>query len=400
MNKIRIEKLTKVFSPHPEPALKLLAQGLPKDEIFKRTGLAIGLQDVNFTVNEGEILVVMGLSGSGKSTLIRCVNRLIEPTSGKIEIDGTDVTALSHADLVELRRHKFGMVFQNFALFPHRSILQNVAYGLEIQKQDPAVREAKAFESLELVGLKGWEQAYPHQLSGGMQQRVGLARALAVDPDILLMDEAFSALDPLIRRDMQHELIDLQSRVQKTILFITHDLDEALKLGNRIVLMKDGAIVQIGSGEEILNNPANDYVERFIEDVDKTQVLTAASVMIKAHTVAFPDDGPRTVLRKMHEESFSSLYVVRRDYTLEGLVWGDDAARAIEKGEHTISGIIDKDLITAAPDETLGSLINKLAGMNTALPVVNEQQKLLGMVIKGSVLWALSERGGGYGTDT
>ncbi|WP_353569803.1 glycine betaine/L-proline ABC transporter ATP-binding protein [Candidatus Albibeggiatoa sp. nov. BB20] len=273
MPKIQIQNLSKIFGKHPQRALDLLAQGLNKDDVFNKTGLAVGLANVSFDVQQGEILVIMGLSGSGKSTLIRCINRLVEPTSGKILIDNQDIIQVSNKELLNIRRHQFGMVFQHFALFPHRNILQNIAYGLEIQHIDKATREQKARETLKLVGLDGWEQAKPHQLSGGMQQRVGLARALAIEPDILLMDEAFSALDPLIRRDMQQELITLQQRVHKTIVFITHDLDEALRIGDRIVLMKDGCVVQMGTATDILTQPANAYVKRFIETIDTSKML-------------------------------------------------------------------------------------------------------------------------------
>jgi len=273
MSKIQVRNLSKIFGKHPKRALDLLHQGMNKDDIFNQTGQAVGLANVCFDVKQGEILVIMGLSGSGKSTLIRCINRLIESTSGEILIDNQDITHIPTKQLLELRRRKFGMVFQHFALFPHRTILQNAAYGLEIQKIDKATREQKALEILKMVGLDGWEQAKPHQLSGGMQQRVGLARALAIEPGILLMDEAFSALDPLIRRDMQQELITLQQGVHKTIVFITHDLDEALRIGDRIILMKDGQVVQIGTPKQIVTEPADQYVARFVENIDISKVL-------------------------------------------------------------------------------------------------------------------------------
>ena len=271
MDKIRAVKISKVFGEQPERALPLLAQGASKDEILNQTGLAVGLLNVSFEVKTGEIFVIMGLSGSGKSTLIRCLNRLIEPSSGQLFIDEHDVLQLAPDELLTLRRHKLGMVFQQFALFPHRSILRNVEYGLEIQQVPTIEREARARQALKLVGLDGWEQAKPSQLSGGMQQRVGLARALAIEPEILLMDEAFSALDPLIRRDMQTELISLQTQMHKTILFITHDLEEALRLGDRIALMKDGAVVQIGTPQEIIENPADAFVQRFVSTLDRTR---------------------------------------------------------------------------------------------------------------------------------
>nr|WP_040405597.1 glycine betaine/L-proline ABC transporter ATP-binding protein [Ectothiorhodospira sp. PHS-1] len=388
--KIAVKNLTKVFGDPPAPALKLMEEGYDRKEIQQRTGLTLGVADVSFDVAQGEILVVMGLSGCGKSTLIRCLNRLIEPTAGQILIDGEDITGLSNKDLLALRRRKFGMVFQNFALFPHRTILQNTAFGLEICGMDQSEREQRAAQALQLVGLEGWEQAFPSQLSGGMQQRVGLARALAVDPDILLMDEAFSALDPLIRRDMQQELINLQARVKKTIVFITHDLDEALRLGDRIVLMKDGRVVQIGTPEEILSSPASRYVERFVEDVDKTQILTAGGIMRDARVLALPSDGPRTALHKMEKESFYSLFVVQQDGTLEGYVWADDMGRAIEQGDRQIGPHIQRDHQAVGPDEPVSTLIGMLADSRIPVAVVDEAGRLLGTIVKSNVLAALA----------
>jgi glycine betaine/proline transport system ATP-binding protein len=395
VEKIRLENVTKVFGPKPAEALRLLDQGTSKDDIFNQTGHAVGLSNVSFSVEQGELLVVMGLSGSGKSTLIRCVNRLIEPTKGQIFVDGDDITRLSDDALLELRRRKFGMVFQHFALFPHRDIIGNVEYGLEIQGVPATERRERGREALKLVGLDGWEEAAPNQLSGGMQQRVGLARALAVKPDVLLMDEAFSALDPLIRRDMQHELIALQERVRKTIIFITHDLDEALEIGDRIVLMKDGAVVQIGTAEEILTNPADGYVERFVEGVDKTKILTAQAVMQPSRAVAYPGDGPRNVLRKMGEHGLSSMFVVNRDYQLQGVVRADSAGDAAKRGDTSIGPIIERDVATVPADEPLQNLFTPLADSPYALPVVADDGKLLGIVVKASVLEALAEGGSG-----
>ena len=393
MAKIIAENLSKIFGAHPGPALKLLGQGAGKDEIYQKTGLPVGLAEVSFQVDQGEILVVMGLSGSGKSTLIRCLNRLIEPTAGRVVVDGVDVTSLDQAGLLELRRKKFGMVFQNFALFPHRTVLANTEYGLEIQGVDPALRREKAGEALNLVGLEGWGEAYPGQLSGGMQQRVGLARALAVDPDILLMDEAFSALDPLIRRDMQDELLSLQESVHKTIVFITHDLDEALKIGDRIVLMKDARVVQVGTPEEILNNPASRYVEKFVEDVDKSKVLTAASVMKRVRVVAFPKDGPRTALHKMNEESISGLFVVQRDYTLLGYVKAEAAVRAVESGGKDVVSIMNRDFRSVKPEAPISELFARMAEDGSPVPVTDQAGKLKGMVVRGSLLAGLAEGG-------
>jgi glycine betaine/proline transport system ATP-binding protein len=276
----------KIFGHHPEMAHKLLAAGHSHSQILDQTGQVVAVRDVSFDVNPGEIFVVMGLSGSGKSTLVRCICRLIEPTSGQIIINGQDVVAMKPAELRQIRRHTISMVFQRFGLFPHRRVIDNVAYGLEIQGLAKKARLAKANEVLELVGLKGWEQQFPHELSGGMQQRVGLARALAVDPEMLLCDEPFSALDPLIRREMQDELIRLQQMMHKTIVFITHDFLEAIKLGDRIAIMKEGEIVQIGRPETIVAHPVNDYVREFTKDVPRVKVLTAATIMTPT-TAAF-----------------------------------------------------------------------------------------------------------------
>ncbi len=391
---IKVENVFKVFGAHPENAIPLVKEGLSKDEILKKTGQAVGCADVSFEVEQGQLLVVMGLSGSGKSTLIRCLNRLNEPTSGSIVIDGVDVTKLGDRELMEFRRRKFGFVFQHFALFPHRTVQANAEYGLEIQGMDPMERAEKARTALKQVGLEGWEESYPAQLSGGMQQRVGLARALAVDPDILLMDEAFSALDPLIRRGMQDELISLQHELQKTIVFITHDLDEALKLGDKVILMKDGKIVQQGTPEEILTNPATRYVEKFVEDVDMSKVLTASSVMNEPKIVAFPKEGPHVALRRMREEGLSSIFVVEKKRILKGLLTAEAAKRAADRGDKEIENYVNHtDLPTVSPDDSLNTLFPLLAESNLPLPVIDENRRLLGIVVRGSVLAGLADAG-------
>lgn len=395
--KIVVKNLYKIFGSHPEKALKLHQEGYSKDDIMEKTKQSIGVADASFVVNEGEILVIMGLSGSGKSTLIRCINRLIDPSYGKVYLEGVDVTELSKEELRKLRQERFGMVFQHFALFPHRTVLKNVEYGLEIQRVDPDVRRESAMQALDQVGLKGWEDSYPAQLSGGMQQRVGLARALALDPDIMLMDEAFSALDPLIRRDMQDELLNLQEKMQKTIIFISHDLDEALKLGDRIILMKDGLIVQEGTAEEILTNPANDYVEKFVEDVDLSKVITAESVMKNPLEVAsFAHDGPKAALWKMKQGGISSIYVQHKG-RLVGLVTADEAAEALKRGEKDLSNILIKDIRTVPPDTPAQELFSILVEFSP-VAVVNEQEKLMGVIVKGSLLAALSEGVNNNGT--
>jgi len=395
--KIIVENLYKIFGSHTDKALKLYQEGFSKDDIMEKTHQTIGIADVSFSVNEGEILVIMGLSGSGKSTLVRCINRLIEPSYGKIYLDDVDVTALSTEDLRKLRQERFGMVFQNFALFPHRTVLKNVEYGLEIQNVSPSVREEKAMRALEQVGLKGWEKSSPGQLSGGMQQRVGLARALALDPDIMLMDEAFSALDPLIRRDMQDELLDLQERMQKTIIFISHDLDEALKLGDRIILMKDGVIVQKGTAEDILTNPADDYVAKFVEDVDLSKVITAETVMKNPIEIAsFSNDGPKAALRKMKTAGISSIFVQHKG-KLQGLVTADNAVQALKEGVKDLSGILQKDIVTVSPDTQASDLLPLLAE-SSPVAVVNAEGKLKGVIVKGTLLAALSEGVSNNGT--
>lgn len=390
-HKIVVKDLYKIFGSQPDKAIKMLKEGKTKDEILEKTGQGVGVADVSFHVDEGEVLVIMGLSGSGKSTLVRCLNRLIEPSCGQILLDGTDVTKLTKEELRVLRQKRFGMVFQHFALFPHRTVIKNVEYGLEIQKVDPRIREERANKALEQVGLKGWEQSYPSQLSGGMQQRVGLARALALDPDIMLMDEAFSALDPLIRRDMQDELIKLQEKMHKTIIFISHDLDEALKLGDRIILMKDGCIVQEGSAEEILTNPATRYVEKFVEDVDMSKVLTAETIMKNPIEIAsYVHDGPKAALWKMDKAGISSIFVQHKG-KLEGIVTAEGAATALKKGDKDLAGIINRDILKVQPETPANDLFPLLAENSSPLAVVDEDEHLLGVIVKGSLLAALSE---------
>lgn len=388
MAKLVVEGLSKIFGTKPARALPYLKKGSSKAEILKETGLTVGVNRVSFSVQEGEIFVIMGLSGSGKSTLIRLLNRLIEPSDGKILIDQQNIASMSTDELQKVRRKKMGMVFQSFALFPHRTVLQNVEYGLEIQGVAKSERAAKAKEALALVGLAGWENHYPTELSGGMQQRVGLARALANSPDILLMDEAFSALDPLIRKDMQDELLELQSSMKKTILFITHDLDEALKLGDRIALMKDGEIVQIGSPEDIMTNPANDYVARFVEDVDRSKILSASHVMKRPETIT-PDRGPRVALQLMRERGVSTLYVVDKRKKLLGVVTADGATQARDQ-ELTLEAVMLRDTPAVAPDTLLNELFDLLATSPIPVAVIGEEGRLMGVVVKGSVLGGLA----------
>lgn len=395
MAKIRVEGLYKIFGPNPKKALQMLSKGRTKDEIMAETRHGVGVNNASFEVREGEIVVVMGLSGSGKSTLVRCLNRLITPTAGKVLVDGQDVATMGDEELRHLRQRKMGMVFQNFALFPHRTVLENAALGLEIQGMDKGERLRRTEEALGLVGLEGWGHSYPRQLSGGMQQRVGLARALALSPDILLMDEAFSALDPLIRRDMQDELINLQERMHKTIVFISHDLDEALKLGDRIILMKDGAIVQVGTPEQILTSPADEYVARFVEDVDITKVLTAESVMKRSEAVAdLRTDGPRAALRKMRKHNIAHLFVVDHNHRLVGIVSADAAANLAARGEEQLAEAICTEIKTVFPDTPAQDLFGIMADLPYPLAVVDENNKFKGLIVRGTLVAALAERGG------
>ncbi|SHP65887.1 glycine betaine/L-proline transport ATP binding subunit [Mycobacteroides abscessus subsp. abscessus] len=387
MNKIHVKNLTKVFGSNPKEGVKRLQQGQSKEQILKETGMTVGVNNASFEVKPGEFFVLMGLSGSGKSTLIRLINRLIEPTSGEVLIDGEDITKMNKNDLMQTRRKKLSMVFQKFALFPHRNVLENVAYGLEVQGVEKSVREEKARKSIADVGLEGYENSFPDQLSGGMQQRVGLARALANDSDILLMDEAFSALDPIIRKEMQDELLQLQSKLGKTILFITHDLDEALKLGDRIAIMKNGEIVQIGTAEEILENPANEYVYNFVEDVDRSKVLMASNIMKKPDVITTWKDGPRVAMKKMEDAGLSSIFVVDKDKNLKGILTIDAAIKAYKENKW-VEDVLESDFHTTDPTTPLSELIGIAAESRYPIAVV-EENKLVGIIVRVSILSGL-----------
>lgn len=393
MSKIVVKNLTKIFGSNPERGLRRLKDGATKEQVQKELGLVVGVHDASFSIEPGETFVVMGLSGSGKSTLLRCLNRLHEPTAGTIELDGVDITKLDRRELLQVRRRKFGMVFQNFALLPHRTVLGNTEYGLEVQGIPVNERRARALEAIELVGLKGWEDSYPQQLSGGMQQRVGLARALAVDPDILLMDEAFSALDPLIRREMQDEMLDLQARMNKTIVFITHDLDEALKLGDRIAVMRDGVIIQIGTPEEIVSTPADDYVSAFTEGIDRSKVLTAASIMQRVKEVATLRDGPQSVLRKLRQNGLSSIFLVDRERRLLGVLEADAVARLAREDRSDIKEALSPTFPEIQRETPLREVMALGAGISGPIAVVDENRRLVGVIVKGAILAALVQRG-------
>ncbi|CAI2638093.1 Glycine betaine/carnitine transport ATP-binding protein GbuA [Apilactobacillus kunkeei] len=388
--KVEVKHLTKIFGRHVGRAKEMINEGKSKDEILAKTNSVVGVHDANFDVNENEIFVIMGLSGSGKSTLIRMLNRLYEPTDGEILLDGESITKFDKKELREFRRKKMSMVFQNFALFPNRTIIENTAYGLEIQGVDKETRHQKAHECLELVGLHGYDDRYPNELSGGQQQRVGLARGLANDPEILLMDEAFSALDPLNRKEMQDELLDLQSHLKKTIIFISHDLNESLRIGDRIMIMRDGEIVQIGSPEDILQHPKNDYVEKFIEGVDRTKILTASRVMIRPDVINIEKDGPRTALRLMKDNHNSSVYVVDSEHHFKGLIDAKDVIKQIEDDKRDLESILRTDVPTTTPDTPIKSLLNDISKTSVPFAVLDDNDRLLGIIIRSSVLGAIS----------
>ncbi|MCI1647549.1 MAG: glycine betaine/L-proline ABC transporter ATP-binding protein [Bacteroides sp.] len=387
MSKIEIKDLYLIFGNDKNKAFKLLKEGKTKSEILKATGCTVAVEKANLSVNEGEIFVIMGLSGSGKSTLLRCINRLIKPTTGEVLINGKDISRASDKELLEVRRKELAMVFQDFGLLPHRSVLQNIAFGLELQGVKKEEREKKAMEGMELVGLKGYENQMVASLSGGMQQRVGLARALANNPEILLMDEAFSALDPLIRVQMQDELLELQAKMKKTIIFITHDLNEAIKLGDRIAIMKDGKIVQVGTSEEILTEPANNYVQRFVENVDRTKIITAGAIMIDKPLVARPKkEGPEVLIRKMRERNLTVLPVVDTNDILIGEVRLKDLLRLRKEEIRSIESVIRQEVHSVLSNTILEDILPLLTNTNSPIWVVNENREFQGVIPLSSLI--------------
>ncbi|HEL0710432.1 TPA: glycine betaine/L-proline ABC transporter ATP-binding protein [Streptococcus equi subsp. zooepidemicus] len=386
---LEVKHLSKLFGKKQKAALEMIKAGKSKSAIFKKTGVTVGVYDASFEVQEGEIFVIMGLSGSGKSTLVRMLNRLIEPSTGSILLEGKDISKMSVDQLREVRRHDINMVFQSFALFPHKTILENTEFGLELRGVPKQERREIAKRALDQSGLLEVKDQYPDQLSGGMQQRVGLARALANSPKILLMDEAFSALDPLIRRDMQDELLELQETMKQTIIFISHDLNEALRIGDRIALMKDGQIMQIGTGEDILTNPANDFVREFVEDVDRSKVLTAQHIMIKPITTTVDLDGPQVALNRMHNEEVSMLMATNRRRQLIGSLTADGAIEARQK-KLPLSEVIDRNVRTVSKDTVITDILPLIYDSSAPIAVTDEQHRLLGVIIRGRVLEALA----------
>jgi glycine betaine/proline transport system ATP-binding protein len=387
---IEVSGLSKVFGRHPERGLELANQGVGKDEILAQTGQVLAVHDVSFEVTKGEMFIVMGLSGSGKSTVVRMLNRLIEPTAGTVVVDGEKISEMSKSRLREVRAQKMSMVFQHFALFPHRTVGDNAAYGLKVQGVGEDERRERAEAALERVGLHGWFDKYPHEMSGGMKQRVGIARGLATDADILLMDEPFSALDPLIRRDMQDLLMELQDELARTVVFITHDLNEAMRIGDRIVVMKDGGVVQIGTGEEIIAEPATDYVADFVADVDRSRVLTAALAMRQPRRTFGPDAAPREVLEFLDDVEQNGVYVVDDDDRLLGVARDDRVAQAMRDGHATIADVLVDAYATAEPDTLLQDLSAVAAQHTVPIAVRDDRGHLLGVVPRPALLAALA----------
>lgn len=389
--KLEVQNLCKVFGEQPEKALSLLDQGVSKDDIFARTGHTIGVKGANLSINEGEIFVIMGLSGSGKSTLVRLLNRLIEPTRGHVLIDGEDIANINAEQLRAVRRKKISMVFQSFALMPHMNVLDNAAFGLELAGEELQQRRGKAQQALEQVGLGAHGDSYPDELSGGMQQRVGLARALANDPDIMLMDEAFSALDPLIRTEMQDELLKLQSDHQRTIVFISHDLDEAMRIGDRIAIMQGGEVVQTGTPDEILHNPANDYVRSFFKGVDVSNVFSAKDIAIKKQVTLVKKDsseGLRAGLKVLQDNDRDYGYIIDKKGAFIGVV-SVDSLKEVLQSELTLEQALLTEPNAISGETPISELLGIVARANVAVPVVDDNNLYLGNISKGRLLETL-----------
>ena len=390
---ISVKSLWKVFGDKPELALTTQYENQGRASILDTLGCVVALQDVSFNVEQGETFVVMGLSGSGKSTLVRCLIRLIEPTSGSILVDNQDVSQLNESDLIEFRRSKIAMVFQHYGLLPHRSVMENAGWGLEIQGMSKSDRNSITQEVLELVGLKGWESAYPRELSGGMQQRVGLARALAVDPDILLMDEPFSGLDPLIRRNMQDELVRLQTELHKTIVFITHDLNEALKIGDRIAIMRDGRVVQIGTPEEIVLCPIDEYVEEFTQDVRRESILTASKLMADPTAVMSANHGAQAAMNLTEKLDGACVFVVDQNNKYLGVLSPQETERAVQDQVQSFEqspGYYNSEVSPVVLLTSCEEIIPMCITTDQPIPVVDEQGILVGEIRREAVAAAIS----------
>ncbi len=387
--KVEVKNLTKVFGKTPKKMLKHLEAGISKEDLLKKRGHTVGINNVSFEVEEGETFVIMGLSGSGKSTLIRCLNLLNKPTAGEILVNGENILAYDPKELRAFRQNKIAMVFQHFGLFNHRTVLENIEFGLEIRGVPKEQRFKIATDALNSVGLTGWGDSYIGSLSGGMKQRVGLARALANDPEILLMDEPFSALDPLIRGDMHEELLDLQSELKKTIIFITHDVNEAFLLGDRIAVLKDGDLIQVGTQEDFFENPANEYIENFIKDIDRTRVLKAENIMRRARLRATLSMSPKVLINEMEEKDMDFCFVVDEHRVLKGLVTVDDAMRAVQQ-KLKIKDVVQHDIIRTVPlGAYIKDIVNEVMETEYPLAVINEKNQLRGVIRRSAILRAL-----------
>lgn len=385
---IKVENATKLYGINRSEAIKLMKEGADKDTVYKKTGVTVALWDVSFEIKKGEVFVIIGLSGSGKSTIIRCLNKLNKLTSGKIYFQNNDLDQFSKKELLDLRRNKISMVFQNFGLMNHRTVIENVAYGLEVKKVPKEEREKKALEMISLVGLEGWEHQPISSLSGGMKQRVGLARALANDPEVLLMDEPFSALDPLVKRDMQFELLSIQRKLQKTVVFITHDINEAFKLGDTVAIMRDGRIIQIDTPQNMSLNPADEYVSKFIDSADKSKVLSAKHVMITPRCMVREKDAPVHIIEELSRNDVSTAYVVDDSMKLLGVISIDNAIRA-RKENIPISDLIDREIYAILRDTLIVDILQLTAKSKYPIAVVDEDQRLKGIVSKSAVLSSL-----------
>ena len=394
--KIRIDKVSKIFGPHPEKALKMLAAGADKEKIHAETGTTVGVYNVSFDVQVGEIFVIMGLSGSGKSTMVRMLNRLIEPTTGSIFVDDQEVTTMSDQQLIELRRKKMCMIFQSFALMPHMTVLENAAFGLEIAGMDKQTRSKQAMKGLEQVGLDIYPDSYPHELSGGMQQRVGLARGLAVNPDILLMDEAFSALDPLIRTEMQDELLKLQARTQRTIVFISHDLDEAMRIGDRIAIMEGGRVVQVGTPEEILQNPVDEYVRAFFRGVDPTNILAAGDIArdTAVTIISHRGEGPRAALQRLISHDRDYGYILDAEHRFIGVVSTDSLKELIDSGggQNLNPAALLSEASAVQSSDSMQDILPEITARPWPIPVIAEGGTYLGVISKNIFLRTLQRK--------
>jgi glycine betaine/proline transport system ATP-binding protein len=386
---IRVENVSKLFGRNHKEAIEMLNAGATKSEVLKETGVTVALWDVNFEVYPGEVFVIIGLSGSGKSTLVRCFNRLNKPTSGSIHFKDQAIEKLNQKELISYRRDNIAMVFQNFGLMSHRNVISNVEYGLEVKNVGKELRAQKAMEMIQMVGLSGVEYAMISSLSGGMKQRVGLARALANEPEVLLMDEPFSALDPLVKKDMQFELLSIQRKLNKTIIFITHDINEAFKLGDRVAIMRDGKVIQIDTPEVMITQPANDYVRDFIEGADKSKVMSVSQVMITPSCIIKTSDGASRAIVEMRSNNVSSAYIVNEKMEFKGMLTLDGAIKARDtKGK--ISEYFSDDVITINMDATIGDAMPLAA--NTKYPIaVLEDNILKGIITKASLISTLAD---------